>query len=96
MNIGVEIAEEFSRESKNSWQALERKYRLEDTPSEPIVSIIINDKWVELTLRYIVIYKKRRITKTELFTRILKEFEATNGEIKFASATFNFSSSLPS
>ena len=95
LNIGIEIAEEFSRESKNNWQALERKYRLEDTPTEPIVSIIVNDKWVELTLRYIVVYKKRRITKTELFTRILREFEATNGEIKFASATFNFSGSLP-
>jgi len=95
LNIGIEIAEEFSRESKNNWQNLERIYRLEDTPTEPIVSIIINDKWVELTLRYIVIYKKRRITKTELFTRILKEFEETNGEIKFASATFNFSGSLP-
>ena len=28
------------------------------------------------------------MTKTELFTKILKEVEATNGEIKFASATF--------
>ena len=35
-----------------------------------------------------VSYKKRRATKTELFTRILNQIEATNGEIKFASATF--------
>jgi len=36
----------------------------------------------------VVSYKKRRATKTELFTKILKQIEATNGEIKFASATF--------
>ena len=35
-----------------------------------------------------VSYKKRRATKTELFTQILKRIEASNGQIKFASATF--------
>lgn len=53
-----------------------------------MVSLIANDNWVEFTLRYVVSYKKRRITKTELFTKILKEVESTNGKIKFASATF--------
>lgn len=53
-----------------------------------MVSLIANDNWVEFALRYVVSYKKRRATKTELFTKILQEIEATNGEIKFASATF--------
>jgi hypothetical protein len=35
-----------------------------------------------------VSFKKRRVTKTELFTQLLKQIEATNGEIKFASATY--------
>jgi hypothetical protein len=48
-----------------------------------------NDNWVEYTLRNIVDYKWRRLTKTELFTNILNTIEATNGEIKFASATFH-------
>ncbi len=86
LNAGREVAGDFSEKSKENWQALERKYRLEDTSSEPIVSVVITDNWVVFTLRYIVAYKKRRITKTELFTHILKDIEATNGEIKFASA----------
>jgi len=53
-----------------------------------MVSLIANDNWVEFTLRYVVSYKKRRAAKTELFTQILKKVEASNGEIKFASATF--------
>jgi two-component SAPR family response regulator len=52
------------------------------------VSIIANDNWVEYTLRYIVDYKKRRVTKTQLFSNILKKVDASNGQIKFASATF--------
>ena len=54
----------------------------------PMISMIANDNWVEFTLRYVVNYKRRRATKTELFTQILSDIEATNGEIKFASATF--------
>lgn len=33
-------------------------------------------------------YKKRRDTKSKLFTKILNDVEAANGEVKFASATF--------
>jgi hypothetical protein len=68
---------------------LQNKFRLEDAQTEPLVSLIANDNWVEFTLRYVVSYKKRRATKTELFTQILKQIEATKGEIKFASATFH-------
>ncbi|WP_373548478.1 hypothetical protein [Haliscomenobacter sp.] len=51
--------------------------------------VIANDNWVEFTLRYVVSYKKRRATKTTLFTRLLKEIEAPNSGIKLASATFH-------
>lgn len=53
-----------------------------------MISLIANDNWAEYTLRYVVGYKRRRVTKTELFTKILTEIEATNGAVKMASATF--------
>lgn len=95
LKTGNEVAGGFSEQSRKNWRSLENKYRLEDTATEPIVSLVINDNWVSFTLRYIVDYKKRRQTKTELFSRILKEIEATHGEIKFASSTFNYSGSIP-
>lgn len=86
--VGKDIAGVLSEKSKEKWMTLQDKYRLEDAQTEPMVSLIANDNWVEFTLRYIVNYKKRRVTKTELFTQILKRVDATNGLIKFASATF--------
>ena len=88
-NVGIETAGDLTIQSKEKWTRMQSKYRLEDAQTEPMVSLIANDNWVEYTLRYIVNYKKRRATKTELFTKILKRVEATNGEIKFASATFH-------
>lgn len=88
LSVGNEIAGVLTDDSKAGWKVLQNKYRLEDAQTEPMVSLIANDNWVEYTLRYVVDYKKRRVTKTELFTRILKLVDATNGAVKFASATF--------
>jgi small-conductance mechanosensitive channel len=87
--IGKDVAGDLTEQSRVKWQSLQKKYRLEDAQTEPLVSLIANDNWVEFTLRYVVSYNKRRATKTALFTEILKTIEATNGEIKFASATFH-------
>lgn len=86
--IGKQVAGDLTLRSKEKWISLQNKFRLEDAQTEPMVSLVANDNWVEFTLRYVVSYKKRRATKTELFTQILNKVEATNGQIKFASATF--------
>lgn len=88
LQVGNEVAGNLTEKSKEQWITLQNKYRLEDAQTAPMISLIANDNWVEYTLRYVVSYKKRRATKTELFTKILNVVEATNGEIKFASATF--------
>jgi len=84
---GKEIAGDLTAQSQLKWRKLQNKFRLEDAQTEPMVSLIANDNWVEFTLRYLVNYKKRRATKSELFSRILKVIETTNGEVRFASAT---------
>lgn len=86
--IGNENLGQLPKESHDNWVHLQRTYRLEDAQTEPMVSLVANDNWVEFTLRYVVPFKKRRATKTVLFTAALKRIEATNGTVKFASATF--------
>lgn len=88
LSIAKKVVTDLPEKTKKQWEHLQQKYRLENAQTEPMVSIVANDNWVEYTLRYIVDYRKRRITKTELFDRILAEIESTGGEIKFASATF--------
>ncbi|HPG33605.1 MAG: mechanosensitive ion channel family protein [Lentimicrobiaceae bacterium] len=89
LNVGKEVIGDFSEKSLEKWTYLQSKYRLEDAQTEPMVSLVANDNWVEFTLRYIVNFRRRRTTKSELFTKILTDIEATEGEIKFASATFH-------
>ncbi|HQY21998.1 MAG TPA: mechanosensitive ion channel [Ignavibacteria bacterium] len=87
-NAAALRADEISLRSIEKWKAMQQNYRLEAAQTDPMVSVVVNDNWVEYTLRYIVDYKKRRDTKSKLFTKILNDVEAANGEVKFASATF--------
>lgn len=84
-----EVVGDLSEQSVAKWSALQEKFKLENAQTEPMVSLIANDNWVEFTLRYVVNFKRRRTTKTELFSKILKMADATNGEVRFASATFH-------
>ncbi len=83
-----DIIGDLSDQSQGKWTALQQRFMLENAQTDPMVSLIANDNWIEFTVRYVVDYKKRRTTKTDLFMRILSEIEKLNGEIKFASATF--------
>ena len=86
--VALEVTGEYIAQAKQQWHKMTNKYLIEDARIEPIVSLIANDNWMQFTIRYPVNYKKRRIKKDELFTRILDEFENTNGRVTFASATF--------
>ncbi len=69
------------------WQRMLQKYAVEETPVSPVVTLIATDNWVEFTTRYVVDYKKRRLTKDRFFTRILEEVDKTGGRVAIASTT---------
>ncbi len=77
-----------AEEGKKVWKSVVKKYMIENARLEPMISLIANDNWVEFTIRYVVDYKRRRMTKNDLFEAILKEVSATNGKVRFGSATF--------
>jgi small-conductance mechanosensitive channel len=82
-----EIVGNFVESAKAAWKKMVQIYLIEDATVEPTVTLIANDNWMEFTVRYVVDYKKRRGTKDKLFTRILDEFEKTEGKVTIASMT---------
>ena len=63
LNIADEVTKDYIVNSKEPWEALTKKFFLEETQKEAMVSIIANDSGVVYILRYLVNYKKRRITR---------------------------------
>lgn len=80
--IGTTI-EEVTRE----WDAMRRKYPLENASVEPTVFLVANDNWMQLSLRYPIYAKRRRTIHDELFMYILDAIAETEGRVKLASTT---------
>lgn len=79
---------DYAKFAKENWEVMVRKYLIENANVEPILQFVLNDNWVEFTLRYVVDYKKRGATKHKLFNEIYQAVMSSEGKVAFASATF--------
>ncbi|HET6370451.1 MAG TPA: mechanosensitive ion channel family protein [Nitrospiria bacterium] len=82
-----EVVGDYVSFANSAWREIVAKYMIENAKTEPMVTLSANENWIEFTVRYVVDYKKRRSTKDLLFTRILEEFDKTDGRVAIASAT---------
>ncbi|WP_078544480.1 mechanosensitive ion channel family protein [Litchfieldia alkalitelluris] len=87
-NIGIEITGDYADKAREHWNLMVQKFLIEDASTQPMVTVVANDNWVEFTLRYVAEYRTRRTTKDLLFMRILEEVDTSSEKIQFASATF--------
>jgi small-conductance mechanosensitive channel len=94
-NVVIKVTEDFAKEATTTWATMTNKYRVENAKTDPIVTLVVNDNWIEFTIRYVVDYKRRRITKDQLFTAILNELQQTKESVTLASATFEVTSLPP-
>ena len=88
LKAGIKVTGTYAEEAKGKWKEMTEKYLIESANINPMVSLVANDNWVEFTLRYIVDFKKRRITKNEIFKEILSSVDKSQGKVILASATF--------
>ncbi len=87
-DVAQEIVGSYSNEAKTYWDVMVKKYLIEDATTQPMVTMIANDNWMEFTLRFVVDYKRRVGIKDILFQRIIEEIENNSNDIQLASATF--------
>ncbi len=86
--VAQQVLSDYVLESVEKWKDIVKKYYIEDAVVEPTLAIKLTDNWIEFNLRYIVDYKRRRITKHRLNELINIAFEETGGKVLLASATF--------
>jgi len=83
-----EVCGKYAEQSREAWKGVVQRYLIEHAQIDPMITVRATDNWIEFTARYIVDYKKRRLTKDRLYTRILEEIDKSQGRIRLASATF--------
>lgn len=89
LDAATEEVGEYVASAQSTWDQMLRTYALDRMSVNPTVTLVLNDNWMEYTIRFVVDYKSRRSCKNRLFQNILDKVEATNGKVGFASATFH-------
>lgn len=89
MRVATEVTESAIKRSEDEWRRLVERYAIEDAQITPMVTLVATDNWMEFTLRYVSLYDRRRTTKTEIFNRILDEFDKVPDRLSIASATYD-------
>lgn len=87
MSIAYEIVGDYVAFAQEPWKEMVKKYRIENARVDPMVTITFDENWIEFTLRYVVDYKLRRVTKDKIFMRILDEVKKTENNISIASTS---------
>ena len=85
--VADEAVGDYASQARAAWKGVVERYMIEDERVEPTVTVMANDNWMEFTVRYVVDYKRRRITKDQIFARIIEELDKTDGRVAIASTT---------
>lgn len=90
-NVATNIVGDYSKNALIAWNDMVNKYMVENAQVNPMVTIIVNENWINFTIRYVVDYKSRRGTKDKLYTNILDEVKKSDGKIEIAYSTLEIS-----
>lgn len=84
--VAANVAE-FEADATQNWTRLVAKFRIEEARVTPVVTIMINDNWMEYTARYVVDHRRRRATKDKIMRDLLIAFDAHKDKVEFGSTT---------
>lgn len=82
--VTQEVCGAYEEEAASIWRAMAKKYPLEPATTKPMVTLVFDENWVTFTLRYTVRFDKRRATKHEISSALLRTIAATDGRVSIA------------
>lgn len=86
-DIAQQSLSEYAEYARTQWKVMVQKYLIENANVAPTLSLKLTDNWVEFNLRFVVDYKKRRVTKDNLYRQIHEAIAQTEGAVQLASVT---------
>ncbi|MTB51246.1 mechanosensitive ion channel family protein [Lewinella sp. W8] len=87
LDILNEVQGDFAKEAKKYWAVMTERFMIENAQVAPLVTLVFDENWITFTLRFVVDFKRRRITKDQIYSQVLKAARASNGKIVIAAST---------
>jgi len=89
------VTGEYANTLKSNWRHMTEKFMLENAKLDPFVSLSINDNGIEFSLRYVVDYKKRRVTRDAICVKVLDYINNNKHSVQLACPALTLNSSSP-
>lgn len=84
LEIADKHTEQYIEKARKSWKQMRRQFKLENASLENQVYLNLKENVVEISLRYVVDYQKRRIVKDQLYQEIFKAFSDAGPHLEIA------------
>lgn len=88
-SAATEACGQYVEQAKAGWTHVQTRYSVEAASLDALVTLSLTDNWVEFTLRYVVPFDKRRITRDRLSVLVLHGVEQSNGAIQLGTTTMD-------
>lgn len=85
----------YAEEAQKSWNKVLKKYLIEKAQVKPLLSMTANESFMTFTLRYVVAYNQRRVTRSRLFEAILEKIAECPEEVRIASTAVDINYVAP-
>jgi small-conductance mechanosensitive channel len=86
--VGGEYTREFMQGAESQIEKMQQIFMVSKFEVEPVVFMKVTDNWVELTLRYLVDPKKRRVACSYIFSEIFRQIRERK-DIDIGSSTMS-------
>jgi Small-conductance mechanosensitive channel len=76
--VGATYTEEFLKIAEKEMEAMKRRFLVPQVEFQPAVFVKVTSNWLELTMRYVVEAKKRRMASSYLYKEVFKRVQKTS------------------
>lgn len=82
-----DIQGEYAKNAQLHWDKMTEKLMIEDAKVSPMVTLAFDENWITYTLRYVVDFQSRRITKDTVYKKVLEAINNSSSKIVIASTS---------
>ncbi len=86
--VGAAYTQQFLKTAQKELEAMKRQFLVPQVEFQPTVFVRVTSNWLELTMRYVVEAKKRRMASSYLYTEVFKRVQK-NKQIQIAWETMD-------
>lgn len=83
-DAAADVCGGYEQEAADIWLEMGKRFPLEAATTRPMITLTFDENWITYTIRYAVRFDRRRSTKHELSSKVLRSIESAAPDVSLA------------